>query len=98
MGSKRRNNPFWLLTTSNQTRSSCMYLENKTNKNPAGLQAAGARDCISPGRRRVAKDRKASLSQVPPTLTLAGHLPASRIYGHGTLANTGQNFNPVQFT
>jgi len=32
MGSKRRNNPFWLLTTSNQTRSSCVYLQNKTNK------------------------------------------------------------------
>lgn len=90
MGSKRRNNSFWLPTISNQTMSSCVYLQNKTNKtkNPASFQSARARDFISFGRRSIAnKDRKAL------TLTLAGHLPASLISGHCSLINKqGTNF------
>lgn len=90
MGSKRRNNSFWLPTTSNQTMSSCVYLQNKTNKtkNPASFQSARERDFISFGRRSVAnKDRKTL------TLTLAGHLPASLISGHCFLINKqGTNF------
>lgn len=89
MGSKRRNNPFWLPTTSNQTMSSCVYLQHKTNKQkPCQFSVSQGRYFISFGRRRVAnKDRKVL------TLTLAGHLPASLVSGHFSLIHKhGANF------
>lgn len=100
MGSKRRNNPFWLPTTSNQTRSSCVYLENKTNKQkPCRFAGSRGKRLHFPWEEKGCQEGQEGFIVTGTSDTDLGRTPTcSRIYGRGALTNMGQNVNPAQFT